>query len=850
MTTNRRNFLLASAAAAGGIALLKTIDDTLAGDAPVATFKPLKIRGIHPHLCCYNTPLGTLPAKDHGECGIGAVVEWADKLWAITYPPHKRSGSRDKLYEIDQNFVQTIREESVGGTHASRMIHRASQQLIIGPYFINEKGVVRACDLKQLDGRMTAVAEHLTDPDNWVYFYDMEGTLYEVNVHDLSVKKLFDKPVPGWHGKGAYTGQGRLVVSNNGEHASGERSYKTLQAGGPPKHKDEAGVLAEWDGKTWTIIERKQFTDITGPGGIEGSPAPDAPLWALGWDRRSVILKVLEDGQWSTRRLLKASHCFDASHGWFTEWPRIREVAPGMAFVVMHGGVFMLPLSFKETTPAGLQPVCSHLRYIPDFCTFDGQLVLAADDASFMQNPLVGQAQSNFWMGKSQDLIHWGPKFGAGGVWQHDDVTEAPSDPLLVRGYDHRTVHLVNHGDAPVRVELLADVASNNGYNSIGSIELLPGYQSVILDKSVEAQWLKVQSHLAAKLTAYVHGYSPRAREAEEEKLFDGLATVENPQNYLAATFRPGGHNRSLEVLAYAVDADGKAGPLMHREVELADDLTKLEVNAGPTDRLAFLEKTLAVEQPFEMVDETVVVTDFAKKRWRLPVASKIYSEPFAAGWARGVREVVSERFMANLHGTIYEMPRTDDHQPMFSHIKPVASHNKLITDMCTWRGLMVLAGASLAADADSSNLQLASEKLPLWMGAIDDLWKLGRPVGQGYLWRDTQVKVGDISDPILATGYEQIELSFWTDNDQGASIEIDVDFDHTGFHAYRVPVRIGGEVKPDVVPADQPRKSALQLSTPGGEVVAYSFPKGFQAHWIRVRAMHDGVMTVVVNYR
>lgn len=849
MSTTRRKFLLASAAAAGGIALLKQPGSLLAGDAPAATFQPLAIRGIYPHLCCYNTPLGTLPAKDHGECGIGAVVEWADKLWMITYPPHKRSGSRDKLYEVDQSLRQTIREESVGGTHASRMIHRASKQLVIGPYFVSEQGEVRACDLTRLDGRMTGVAEHLTDPDNMVYFYDMEGTLYEVNVHDLSVKKLFDKPVPGWHGKGAYTGQGRLVVSNNGEHASGERSYKSLQAGAAAKNPDEAGVLAEWDGKTWTIIERKQFTDITGPGGIHGSPTPDAPLWAMGWDRRSVILKVCEDGKWSTRRLLKASHCFDARHGWFTEWPRIREYAPGMALLVMHGGMFMLPLSFKETTPAGLQPVCSHLRYIPDFCKFNGQLVLAADDASFMQNPLVGQAQSNVWIGKSKDLIHWGPKFGAGGVWQNDAVTEEPSDPLLVRGYDHRTVHLVNHGDAPVRVEVLADVASNNGYNSIGSIELLPGYQSVILDKSVEAQWLKLQSHLAAKLTAYVHGYSPRAAEVDEAKLFDGLASADSAKNYLAATIRPAGHNRSLEVLARVIDADGKAGPVMHREVELSDDLTKLQVKDGPADRRAFLEKTLATEPPFEIVDDTVVVTDFAKKRWRLPVGNKIYNEPFAAGWTRGVREVVSERFMANLHGTIYEMPRTDDHQPMFSHIKPVASHNKLITDMCTWRGLMVLAGASLEADADVSNLQLAGDKLPLWMGAIDDLWKLGRPVGMGYLWKDTPVKADAPSDPILMTGYEQVSVSIHHNSNDGVEFTLEVDFDHTGFHEYRVPVKIGGEETIGTTTAMNPRNDGIRISVPGGEVTGYSFPLGFHAHWLRVKASVDCVATVEVKY-
>src|SRR4051812_43461665 len=80
---------------------------------------PLQISGIYPHLAAFNTS---------GECGIGAVVPWAGKLWYITYPPHFRTGSSDKLYELDEQMRLTIRPESVGGTHANRMIHKESDQ--------------------------------------------------------------------------------------------------------------------------------------------------------------------------------------------------------------------------------------------------------------------------------------------------------------------------------------------------------------------------------------------------------------------------------------------------------------------------------------------------------------------------------------------------------------------------------------------------------------------------------------------------------------------------------------------------------------------------------------------------
>lgn len=40
---------------------------------------PDSISGIYPRLAYYN---------NEGECGTGAVVPWADRLWVITYGRH------------------------------------------------------------------------------------------------------------------------------------------------------------------------------------------------------------------------------------------------------------------------------------------------------------------------------------------------------------------------------------------------------------------------------------------------------------------------------------------------------------------------------------------------------------------------------------------------------------------------------------------------------------------------------------------------------------------------------------------------------------------------------------------
>jgi hypothetical protein len=255
------------------------------------------------------------------------------------------------------------------------------------------------------------------------------------------VKKLFHKPVPGWHAKGGYSGQGRLVVSNNGELAVG--NYEDLLVGGPAKRKDEAGVLAEWDGKTWKIVERRQFTDVTGPAGIAGGGDDNDPIWAIGWDRRSLRLKLLEDGKWHTYLLPKAALCNDARHGWYTEWPRIREITAGRWMMDMHGMFFDFPKTFSTSNSVGLAPIGSHLRYVPDFCEWNGKLVLASDETSIQGNKLAGQPQSNLWFGSYEDLKTWGPASGYGGPWIEDEVpANMPSDSFLVAGFDRRVLHL------------------------------------------------------------------------------------------------------------------------------------------------------------------------------------------------------------------------------------------------------------------------------------------------------------------------------------------------------------------------------------------------------------------------
>ena len=773
--------------------------------------EPLNVSGIYPHLTMYNTG---------GECGIGAVVPWAGKLWAITYPPHMPKGGPDKLHEIDDKLNMTIRPESVGGTHANRMIHRESNQLIIGPYFIDAQGKVRAADITKLIGRLTATMRHLTDPANMVYFYDMEGMLYEVNVHTLESKRLFEKAVPGWHGKGGYTSQGRVVMSNNGELHVGSKKYEYL-AKWDAGDKEAAGVLAEWDGKEWRIVERRQFTDVTGPGGINGAPDDKSPLWAMGWDKRSVILKLLDGGQWSTFRVPKASHTFDPKHGWYTEWPRIREFAPGQYLMVMHGMMFDFPKTFSATNTAGIKPVCSHLRYVTDFCTFNSKLVISSDDTSIMQNPRAGLSQSNMWFGEYAQLKSWGPRAGWGGPWMNDKVKAGePSQPFLINGFDKKIVHLSHDAESEVSFNFEVDAQGNGQWAAYKSVPVAAkGYAFHVFPADFSAQWIRVKADKDCTATAYFH-YNDGGERKADASLFASLADV-HYSSVCAGLIRPGKHNRNLQYVP-TIAKGAQAKESMYIEVD-----EKLAFSKPSETRTEEVKQLCALEADFEVDAASVIMrmkNDKEKEKtpgkvYRLPKGNSAFDTAFVAGQPRGIREVASERNLMNIHGTFYEMPR-DAGLPL---IKPVASHSKQIIDFCTWRGLLVMSGTKTDAKADGQ--YFGGEGVGLWFGGVDDLWKLGKPVGKGGPLHKTDIKADAPSDPYLMTGYDKKTVQLSHDNAGDVAFTLEVDVTHFGWEKYQT------------------------INVPAGQTVTHVFPDGYSAHWIRVKTSKDCKATAQFTY-
>jgi hypothetical protein len=470
---------------------------------------PLHIGGVVPSLA---VTAGHLPQRT--EAGIGALMPWADRLWALSYVSHlKTSGSGTGLYEIFPDLTMRRRPESVVGTYASRLIHPHSSRLLIGPHVVDTEGHVSTIpDL--VDHRLAATMEHLEDPAGKAYYLTMGGPFFEVDLDTLAARQLFDLrealQLPSGinaHFKGGHTAQGRVVVGNN---AYDERDWAGTH------HPHNAGALAEWRGDPaggWTVLERTAFMEVAGRRNM------GQVIFATGWDRVSAILKVRTAGRegtgaghWDTYRLPKASHTFD--YWWQTEWTRIREVETERYLMDCHGMFYELsPVAYGDRV-WGLRPVCAHLRVIPDYCSFRGLLVLAGNQVSPNRDMELhqGQPQAGLWFGKSDDLWSFGKPKGWGGVWWNAQVAAGqPSDPYLMTGFDHKVLHLTADGAGhaagePLGVRVEVDFLGWGEWRLYDTLRVpAGGYLHHEFPTGFSAHWIRLVPEADCRATAYFH---------------------------------------------------------------------------------------------------------------------------------------------------------------------------------------------------------------------------------------------------------------------------------------------------------------------------------------------------------
>ncbi len=793
--------------------------------ATTATAEPIELSGIYPSLAMFN---------NEGECGTGAVVPWADRLWVVTYAPHKPQGSTDKLYEITPNLKQIIRPESIGGTPANRMIHRESQQLFIGPYAIRNTGEVRTIPWTAMFGRLTGNARSLTDPAGKILHATMEEGIYEVDVKSLAVTELWgdeqskNSPrkadLPGYHGKGFYSGQGVYVYSNNGDHAKAALTDPTLPS----------GVLAEWDGKAdkWTVVRRNQFTEITGPGGINGSvnPATD-PIWAIGWDFKSLLLGVRDaKSGWSFFRLPKGSHSYDGAHGWNTEWPRIRDIGENDFLMTMHGTFWKFPKTFTTTSSHGIRPRSNYLKVIGDFCRWNDKIVFGCDDtakAEFLNKRkakgeiAAPQSQSNLWFVEPDKLNHIGPVIGRGAVWMREDLTAGSvSDPYLFAGYRHRGLHLSHSGKEPWNV--IIETGSPDGTWTKHSEVSVSSYAFVSFDINTPGVWIRLRSINPTQQACAAFTYRNSSNQSNRAGIFAGLARA----GYTATGGVVMARDNNMKTLSFAtVTSDGKPGG--YYELDAGMKLKRVEDPETET----FTRTHAAIPSGSLTRDAaSAIFTDDEGKRWRLPKGDPVFDTPQFGG-ARIAREVATERDLLNAHGTFYELPANN--AGGVAKLRPIATHNRLVHDFCSYRGLLIMSGivdkSPEATEANPHIIRSDDGKAALWAGAIDDIWKLGKPCGQGGPWHQTKVKAGEPSDPYLVTGYDKKSLQLRFDDPKNDNLHVTAQIDIHG---------------------DGTWVDYQTFFLENSETIGHGFPANFSAYWIRFVSDEDTTATVILNYQ
>ena len=789
------------------------------------------VSGIFPHLAMFN---------NEAECGTGAVVSWADRLWVITYGPHLPLKSSDRLYEIDADLRQTVRPESVGGTHANRMIHTETGQLVIGRYVIDAEGAVRAIAPAKMPGRLTGTARHLSDPARKVYFATMEEGLYEVDLKTLEVVGLirdwngikadqldethpatFGSKLPGYHGKGLYTGQGRLIYSNNGEHGPKALADPTTPS----------GALAEWRGEgDWTLVRRNQFTEVSGPGGIRGNErgATD-PVWSIGWDVRSLILMVLDGGEWKAYRLPKGSHSYDGAHGWNTEWPRIRDIGEDDLLMTMHGTFWRFPRTMSHANTAGIAPRSNYLKVVGDFCRWQDRIVFGCDDTAkseFLNKRKAkgsiagpGQSQSNLWFVEPERLDQLGPVIGRGAVWLNDDVmAETPSDPYLFAGYERRGLHLAHESEAGVTFTLEVD-AGDGAWRTLRTVEVPPhGARWVAFSPEDMGTWIRVRTDREAKAaTAFFQSSAADERSEEAAPIFAGIAKPADGDVTGGLVYARGANLRTLRLAAETSDRE-----LGCYDLDADLKLRRVEDPEG----FAWTQKNLAIPQGVLETDAaSVLYVDEAGRRWRLPKGDPAFDSRGPLGLERICREVCTERDLFNAHGTFYELPA--ENAGGFAKIRPVATHNRRIKDYASWRGLLVITGIADDAPADNPRIVRSEDgRCALWVGAVDDLWQFGKPRGTGGPWKETAVKAGEPSDAYLMTGYDRKRL--WLSHSAKGTCRFRIEVDISGMGDW---------------------KRYDEIAVPVGERVEHRFPEGFGAYWVRVVSDIDTTATATFVY-
>ncbi|NBY41942.1 MAG: hypothetical protein EBQ49_01270, partial [Verrucomicrobia bacterium] len=224
--------------------------------------------------------------------------------------------------------------------------------------------------------------------------------------------------------------------------------------------------------------------------------------------------------------------------------------------------------------------------------------------------------------------------------------------------------------------------------------------------------------------------------------------------------------------------------------------------------------------------DEASVIFTENGQRWRLPRSAEInQNNLLAKSSLRKVREVCTERDLLQAHGTFYELPALNAMGAI--RMRPIATSDLAIHDYCSYRGLLVLSGINPSAEKNNRHIiRSADNQAAVWVGAADDLWKLGKPRGHGGPWKNSLVKANEPSDPYIMTGYDKKKITLENHSDTNNAVIMECDVAGDGRFSFYETFNL--------IPH---------------QTLEVQLPEWLNAYWVRFTPSNDGKMTVQLTY-
>jgi hypothetical protein len=376
----------------------------------------------------------------------------------------------------------------------------------------------------------------------------------------------------------------------------------------------------------------------------------------------------------------------------------------------------------------------------------------------------------------------------------------------------------------PLAVTIEADPEGQGVWQPVATVEVPPQRYAyhILTAGDLKAPWLRLRTAQAATGLSAVFRLGNPARPADPVR-FAALADIGDKGPVINGIVK--GADGDARKLLFAASRTDENGTVTAKSFQIMDGRLIFTPQQDAAREAILRTKFGVGDDPGFTVDAaSVVITTDAGKRYRLPKSSAAYDQPFASGWPRGLREVVTERSLLNAHGTFYEVPRGD--AGGFQRMRPICTHNKRISDFASWRGLLVLAGVRADATADDHLYRSSDGQAAVWLGEVDDLWALGTPVGVGGPWKDTAVKAGQASDPYLMAGYRTKSVALSHTGADPVTFTIEVDIDGNGHWC-----------------------PYTTLAVPAGQTITHGFPAGYSAHWVRLVADRETTASAVFTY-